>query len=154
MEQAQTEYAAAMDSALKSFTETVQETVRQTIKDTPVEVVEQVERHKAEQEKKSVEDEVRDHLRGFSRTIPSFIMSYGDGDLILANFDTKTDAGVFQEVTGITIEDFRFLRDGGEYTDPETGESTRFAGHLFDEVVFNDSVEEFWKKTAVGRLLR
>ncbi len=146
VEQAQTEYVAAMDSALKSFTETVQETVRQTIEDTPVEVVEQVERHKAEQEKKSVEDEVRDHLRGFSRTIPSFIMAYGDGDLTLANFDTKTEASVFQEVTGITIEDFRFLRDGGEYTDPESGESIHFAGHLFDEVVFNDSVEEFWKK--------
>lgn len=93
-----------------------------------------------------MEDEVRDHLRGFSRTIPSFIMAYGDGDLTLANFDTKTEAGVFQEVTGITIDDFRFLRDGGEYTAPETGESTHFAGHLFDEVVFNDSVEEFWKK--------
>ena len=53
---------------------------------------------------------------------------------------------MFLEVTGITIEDFRFLRDGGKYTDPETGESMHFEGHLFDEVVFNDSVEEFWNK--------
>lgn len=146
MEQAKTEYHAAMDSALKSFVETVRETVQQTAQDTPAEVVEQVERHKAEQEKKSVEDKVRAHLRGFSRTIPSFIMAYGDGDLTLANFDDYTEDDVFLEVTGITMADFRFLRDGGDYTDPETGERKHFEGHLFDEVVFNDSVAEFWSK--------
>lgn len=93
-----------------------------------------------------MEDEVRAHLRGFSRTIPSFIMAYGDGHLTLANFDEYTEDDVFLEVTGITMSDFRFLRDGGEYTDPETGTTAWFEGHLFDEVVFNDSVDEFWKK--------
>ncbi|NCE63521.1 restriction endonuclease [Pseudoflavonifractor sp. 524-17] len=146
VKQAETDYAAAMDSALKSFVETVQETVQQTVEEKPKEVVEQAERHKAEQEKQSVEDEVRAHLRGFSRTIPSFIMAYGDGNLTLANFDDYTEDDVFLEVTGITMADFRFLRDGGEYTDPETGESKHFEGHLFDEVVFNDSVAEFWNK--------
>ena len=146
VEQANSEYAAAMDSALKSLVETVQETVRQTVEEKPREVVEQAERHKAEQEKQSVEEEVRAHLRGFSRTIPSFIMAYGDGNLTLANFDKYTEDDVFLEVTGITMADFLFLRDGGEYTDPETGEVKHFEGHLFDEVVFNDSVEEFWKK--------
>ena len=29
---------------------------------------------------------------------------------------------------------------------PETGETERFAGHLFDETVFNDAVREFLKK--------
>ena len=144
--QAETEYAAAMDSALQSLVETVQETVQQTVEEKPKEVVEQAEQHKAEQEKQSVEDEVRAHLRGFSRTIPSFIMAYGDGSLTLANFDDYTEDDVFLEVTGITMADFRFLRDGGEYTDSETGESTHFEGHLFDEVVFNDSVAEFWSK--------
>ena len=146
VKQAETDYAAAMDSALQSLVETVQETVQQTVEEKPKEVVEQAERHKAEQEKQSVEDEVRAHLRGFSRTIPSFIMAYGDGDLTLANFDTKTEADVFLEVTGITIENFRFLRDGGDYPDPDTGEVKHFNGHLFDEVVFNDSVAEFWSK--------
>ena len=146
VKQAETDYAAAMDNALKSFVETVQETVQQTVEEKPKEVVEQAERHKAEQEKQSVEEEVRAHLRGFSRTIPSFIMAYGDGDLTLANFDTKTEADVFLEVTGITIENFRFLRDGGDYPDPDTGEVKHFNGHLFDEVVFNDSVAEFWSK--------
>ena len=36
-------------------------------------------------------------------------------------FDEYTEADVFEEVTGITEDDFRFLRDGGEYTNPETG---------------------------------
>ena len=146
VKQAETDYAAAMDSALKSFVETVQETVQQTVGEKPKEVVEQAERHKAEQEKQSVEEEVRAHLRGFSRTIPSFIMAYGDSRLTLANFDDYTEDEVFWEVTNITMADFRFLRDGGEYTDPETGESKHFEGHLFDEVVFNDSVAEFWSK--------
>ncbi len=146
VEQAETDYTAAMNNALQSLVETVQETVQQTVEEKPKEVVEQAERHKAEQEKQSVEEEVRAHLRGFSRTIPSFIMAYGDGDLTLANFDTKTEADVFLEVTGITIENFRFLRDGGDYPDPDTGEVRHFNGHLFDEVVFNDSVAEFWDK--------
>lgn len=146
IEQAESDFKADMDDAMKTLMTTIQDSVEKTIQEKPQEVVEQLERHKAEQEKKSVEEEVRDHLRGFSRTIPSFIMAYGDGNLTLANFDAYTEANVFLEVTGITIEDFRFLRDGGKYTDPETGESMHFEGHLFDEVVFNDSVEEFWNK--------
>lgn len=144
--QAEAEFQVDMDGAMKAFLDTVQETVQSAAEDKPKEVIEQFERHKAEQEKQSVEDEVRAHLRGFSRTIPSFIMAYGDGHLTLANFDEYTENDVFLEVTGITMSDFRFLRDGGEYTDPETGTAAWFEGHLFDEVVFNDSVDEFWKK--------
>ena len=144
--QAEFEFQADMDGAMKAFLDTVQETVQSAATDKPTEVIEQLERHKAEVEKQSVEDEVRAHLRGFSRTIPSFIMAYGDGHLTLANFDEYTEDDVFLEVTGITMSDFQFLRDGGEYTDPETGETAWFGGHLFDEVVFNDSVDEFWKK--------
>ena len=146
VEQAESAFKASMDSAMQAFMETVQETVQRTIEEKPKEVVEQLERHKAEQEKRTVEEEVRAHLRGFSRTIPSFIMAYGDGNLTLANFDDYTEDDVFLEVTGITEDDFRFLRDGGEYTDPETGEVKHFEGQLFDEVVFNDSVAEFWSK--------
>ena len=62
------------------------------------------------------------------------------------NFDDYTEDDVFLEVTGITEDEFRFLRDGGDYTNEETGETEHFDGHLFDEVVFNDSIEEFWKK--------
>lgn len=108
-------------------------------------VVREVETTKKEDEKQGIEDKVRAHLRGFSRTIPSFLMAYGEEGTTLANFDTVIPADVFQDVTSITVDEFRFLRDGGDYTDGETGEVKRFVGHLFDEVVFNDSVSEFIK---------
>lgn len=144
--QADDKFKAVMDDAMKVLNKEVQESVRKTIEEKPQELVEQMEKNKADQEKRSVEEEVRAHLRGFSRTIPSFIMAYGDGHLTLANFDDYTEDDVFLEVTGITEDDFRFLRDGGDYENPETGETEYFEGHLFDEVVFNDSIEEFWKK--------
>lgn len=143
---AEDEYNASVNAAMQDLFNTVQENVQKTIEEKPAEVVEQLEKHKAETEKRSIEDDIRAHLRGFSRTIPSFIMAYGDGELTLANFDTKTEEDVFLEVTGITADEFRFLRDGGEYDNPETGAKEHFAGHLFDEVVFDDSIEEFWKK--------
>lgn len=139
-------YKTSMDDALRALTEAAQNIVQDTVQSKPAELVAQMEKHKTEAEKKSVEDSVRAHLRGFSRTIPSFIMAYGDGHLTLQNFDKYTEADVFKEVSGITIDDFRFLRDGGEYNNPETGVIEHFSGHLFDETVFNDSVEEFWKK--------
>ena len=43
----------------------------------------------------------------------------------------------------MTVAEFRFLRDGGTYTDAETGEEKQYQGKLFDPVVFNDSVKEF-----------
>ena len=146
LQQAEKEYRSTMDDALKALNDTVRAAVQQTIENTPQELVGQLEKKKAGQEKHSVEEEVRAHLRGFARTIPSFIMAYGDENLRLSNFDEYTEDDVFLEVTGITEDDFRFLRDGGDYTDPETGKKEHFAGHLFDEVVFNDSVAEFLKK--------
>ena len=141
-------FQATMAAAQSAFQSAMQEAVQETIQNKPTEVVQQMERQKAEDEKKSVEDSVRDHLRGFSRTVPSFIMAYGDADLTLANFDEYTEDDVFLEVTGITEDDFRFLRDGGDYEDPATGETAHFDGHLFDETVFNDSIQEFLRKKA------
>ena len=135
-----------INDALQKLSAAAQKTVEDTLQNKPAATVEQIEKHKAEEEKKTVEDTVRAHLRGFSRTIPSFIMAYGDEKLTLQNFDDYTEPEVFREVTGITLEDFRFLRDGGDYTNEETGAQEHFAGHLFDETVFNDSVKEFWKK--------
>lgn len=145
-ENAEKEYNASIAGALQAFTEAVLQKAQETIQEKPKELVEKLEKEKAEKEKRGIEDEIRAHLRGFSRTIPSFIMAYGDGQLTLANFDEYTEEDVFLEVTGITLENFRFLRDGGPYTDPDTGEEKRFRGHLFDEVVFDDSVMEFWNK--------
>lgn len=124
-----------------------------TVKKAAETIVKTVETEKLNKQKKTIEGDVRDHLRGFSRTIPAFLMAYGDENTTLANFDSLVPANVFWEVTvnpqtgkGITLDDFRFLRDGGEYKDKETGEMKHFDGHLFDEVVFNDAVQEFMAK--------
>lgn len=146
VKQAKAAYHESLQNALQTFTETVKTEVQRTIEEKPKELVEQLERHKAEEEKRGIEDDIRAHLRGFARTIPSFIMAYGDDGLTLANFDEYTEDDVFLEVTGITHENFRFLRDGGDYPDPDTGETAHFDGHLFDEVVFNDSIREFLRK--------
>ncbi|WP_251179278.1 DEAD/DEAH box helicase family protein [Adlercreutzia agrestimuris] len=146
IEAAEVDYKKALEDATGALKESVDKFQRETIENKPKEVTKKLETFKAEEEKAGVEDMVRDHLRGFSRTIPSFIMAYGDENLTLANFDDYTEDDVFVEVTGITEEQFRFLRDGGEYVDEETGETEYFAGHLFDETVFNDSIREFLAK--------
>ena len=114
-------------------------------------VVKAVETDSKQREKNSIEDGVRDHLRGFSRTIPSFLMAYGNENTTLENFDTIIPDEVFKEVTSISLEEFRFLRDGGDYVDEQAGETKHFEGQLFDPVVFNDSVKEFLSlKTKLG----
>lgn len=125
-----------------------------TVKRAAETIVETVETAKRNREKDSIEGNVRDHLRGFSRTIPAFLMAYGDESTTLTNFDTLVPEDVFWEVTvnprngqGITLEQFKMLRDGGDYT-TDSGEKKHFNGHLFDEVVFNDAVQEFMKKRA------
>lgn len=106
-------------------------------------VVREIETAKKEAQKNSIENGIRDHLRGFSRTIPSFLMAYGDENTTLESFDSIIPDRVFKDVTSITVDQFRLLRDGGDVTDHETGEKEHFDGHLFDPVVFNDSVLEF-----------
>lgn len=143
---AEEDFQSTINEAMQELMQSAQEYVQNTIQNKPMETIEHMERQKAEEEKQSVEDSVRAHLRGFARTIPSFIMAYGDGKLTLKNFDEYTEDDVFEEVTGITEADFRFLRDGGVYMDTETGEEKYFSGQLFDEAVFNDSINEFWNK--------
>ena len=70
-------------------------------------------------------------------------MAYGNDTVTLATFDAVIPNPVFLEVTSITLDQFRFLRDGGKYKDAETGEEKEFVGNLFDPVVFDDSVKEF-----------
>ena len=140
---------AKIQQATEAFQKDLQETATKKFEEAQQTVVEELERQQEAKKKKGVEDDIRAHLRGFSRTIPSFIMAYsemahgGGKDLRLANFDDYTPDDVFAEVTGITEPEFRFLRDGGDYDDPETGERKHFDGHLFNEVVFDESIQEF-----------
>ena len=145
------------DKRLQSYKDMV-ENIRknlhsdETVKKAAETIVAAVETEKLNAEKDSIESSVRDHLRGFSRTIPAFLMAYGDEGTTLANFDMLVPEDVFWEVTvnpqngqGVTLDQFRMLRDGGDY-ETESGEKKHFDGHLFDEIVFNDAVQEFMKK--------
>lgn len=108
-------------------------------------VVTREETKKAQSQANKTMDAARDHLRGFARTIPMFLMAYGDRKTELANLDDYTPDDVFAEITGITEDDFRKLRDGRDVTDQVTGDVTRVPG-LFDEAVFNQAIQEFLNK--------
>ena len=148
------EYAARRTQGYRDMVENINKKLQsdETVKKAAETIVETVETEKLNAAKDSIEGNIRDHLRGFSRTIPAFLMAYGDENTTLANFDTLVPEEVFWEVTvnpqtqkGVTLDQFRMLRDGGDYVS-ETGEKKHFEGQLFDEVVFNDAVQEFMKK--------
>lgn len=137
------EFDAKAEQIDKDFVTELQELVPNIVKTSKEETIKTVETNQKQKEKEDIEKGIRDHLRGFSRTIPSFLMAYGENSVTLATFDTIVPENVFKEVTSITLDQFRFLRDGGDYTDKETGEQKHFNGQLFDMVVFDDSVKEF-----------
>ena len=132
-----------IENARQSLVENLKDSRDELVKSAGETVVREVETAKRENKKQTIEGSIRDHLRGFSRTIPSFLMAYGDENTMLAHFDQIIPADVFFEVTSVTVEQFCLLRDGGDVTDPESGETVHFEGQLFDPVVFDDSVHEF-----------
>lgn len=94
--------------------------------------------NKTEQKIRSVENVVRDRLRGFARAIPSFLMAYGSEETTLANFEEKVPENVFLELTNITKAEFQKLRDGLGRQESEGG--------FFNAEVFNAAVREFNRK--------
>jgi hypothetical protein len=140
------------DKRKQKLDEDYQQELKEKIKDLAHEVTGTVtkaaETDVREKESQSIQDTIKKHLRGFTRTIPSFLMAYGDSDNPprLDNFDTIIPADVFEEVTSIPVEMFRTLRDGGYVTNEETGEKEYFEGEIFDAPVFNKSVLEFMIK--------
>ena len=142
-EEVNQEFDKRQEEAASKLQETLNTSISDFVKSASEDVVRTIETSKKEREKKGIEDSVKDHLRGFSRTIPSFLMAYGTADTTLENFDTIIPDEVFEEVTSISLAQFRFLRDGGSYMNEQTGEEEMFEGKLFDSVVFNDSVKEF-----------
>ena len=132
-----------IENARQSLVENLKDSCDELVKSAGETVVREVETAKRENKKQTIEGSIRDHLRGFSRTIPSFLMAYGDEDTTLAHFNQIIPEDVFFEVTSVTVEQFCLLRDGGDVTDPESGETVHFEGQLFDPVVFDDSVHEF-----------
>lgn len=150
-EQIEQEYAAKKEELKAGLEETLHNMVDDFVHSAAEEIVERTDTKIKEREKRSIEDAVKDHLRGFSRTIPSFLMAYGDSGVTLATFDTIIPDKVFIEVTSISLDEFRLLRDGGSILNEETGEMEDFPGNIFDPIVFDDSVKEFMRlKTALA----
>ncbi|WP_305084320.1 DEAD/DEAH box helicase family protein [uncultured Faecalibaculum sp.] len=145
-------YQKKMQQAQEEYKEKVQKVAEDVVQQSSLEIVKAVETAMKEKESNAVQTTIKDHLRGFTRTIPSFLMAYGTDEnhqerlITLDNFDQIVPADVFEEVTSTTLEDFRLLRDGGEIKNEETGEVEHFKGGIFDPVIFDQSVLEFMKK--------
>lgn len=144
--QIQAEHQEKVQQATQEFNEAMEKRTQEVIVESAQKVVKEQETKKEEKKMRSFEGDIRDRLRGFARTIPSFIMAYGDDKLVLKNFETYPKEEVFKDVTSVTIDEFKMLRDGFEYTDEETGEKKKFPGGVFAEDVFDSSVQEFLNK--------
>ena len=106
--------------------------------------VEEKEEVVVEKVQKTKEDEVRDRLRSFTRTIPMFIMANDSKEEItIDNFDLEISDEDFLDLTSITKEEFYKLRDGFDYE--EDGERKTFQG-VFNKYRFNASITEFRSK--------
>lgn len=124
--------AAIMDILKKSSEAVAEETVTRE------------ETKKEQKRANATMDDARSHLRGFARTIPLFLMAYGNEDMRLSNFEDHTPDDVFKEITGISEAEFRILRDGQEVVE-EDGQTVQIPG-FFDEAVFDQAIQEFLAK--------
>lgn len=138
------EFEQKKEDLKKKFETELKKTADAFVEEATKDAVETVETKKVERKKDTIETSIRDHLRGFSRTIPSFLMAYGDDTVTLATFDQIIPDDVFKDVTSITKEQFTNMRDGYDYE--VDGEMRHYDGNLFDPVVFDDSVKEFMRK--------
>lgn len=109
--------------------------------------VEREENKAVEEVQKTKEDEVREHLRAFTRTIPMFIMANSSREKItIDNFDEQISDEDFIDLTNITKDEFHMLRDGFDYEEYDENEGRvvgkKFGG-VFDRYKFNASIAEF-----------
>jgi type II restriction enzyme len=124
-------YSAKSKQIEEDFKREVEVKINETTKELTQKSTEAILQKAEEKKKSTVEDDVRARLRGFARTIPAFLMAFGTPATTLANFDQNITDSVFKEVTGITLDQFRTLRDTYEF---------------FDSGVFDESISEFLRK--------
>lgn len=72
-------------------------------------------------------------------------MAYGDENLNLRNFEKHTPEDVFEEVTGITMNQFLFLRDGGEYVEEKDED-------IFDYIP-NQKTNQIFTPKWIGKMM-
>jgi superfamily II DNA or RNA helicase len=130
---------AAIDSTVlkQKLIEILEEDfVKNKVAEKEQEVVEKVQKTK--------EEEIKDRLRSFTRTIPMFIMANASKqEITIDTFDVAINDNDFLDLTSITKEEFHKLRDGFDYD--EDGERKTFQG-VFNKYRFNASIAEFKSK--------
>lgn len=72
----------------------------------------------ARRQKKREEDNYRDKLRGFSRTIPMLLHTYGEPNFTFSDLAEKIPDQIFLELTGLTKSDFALLRREQYFNEP------------------------------------
>mgnify|MGYP001004711061 FL=1 len=90
----------------------------------------------AKKKQKTEEEKFRDHLRGFARTIPVLLMAYAYDGMIFEDLEEQIPPADFEQVTGITKEQFEYLRQARD----DSGEP------IFVESAFNSAIHEFLKR--------
>lgn len=80
-----------------------------------------------EHEREKLQNELKARLMGFTKTIPMLLLAYGKEKMRFADLETVNPHG-FQEVTGITIEEFKELRK---------------MDNVFDEAVLDSAIATF-----------
>lgn len=90
----------------------------------------------AKEKQKNEEEKFRDHLRGFARTIPVLLMAYAHSEMTFKNFEKRIPQVDFEQVTGITKEQFEYLRQACD----DSGEP------IFVEGAFNSAIHEFLRR--------
>lgn len=78
--------------------------------------------------KKNAADEIKARLKGFARTIPAFLMAYGNKDTTLDSFAQTVPESEFEAVTTINYREFDEIKP------------------LIDSPLFDKSVKEFFNK--------
>lgn len=146
IKQAQNEHDQAVETAFDNLKNEFLDYRNKNSQEKRDNVTKQIETDQTKKKINDAEKEARDHLRGFTRTIPAFLMAFGDKDTTLATFEQDIDDATFKEVAGITKKQFIFLRDGGSYFDEASQTEKHFKGHLFNESVFDQAVQEFFAK--------
>ncbi len=90
----------------------------------------------AKKKQKTEEEKFRDHLRGFARTIPVLLMAYAYDGMTFEDLEEQIPPADFEQVTGITKEKFKRLRQARD----DSGEP------IFVESAFNSAIHEFLKR--------
>lgn len=90
----------------------------------------------AKEKKKKEEKKFQDHLQGFSRAVPIFLMAYAHDGMTFEDLEEQIPSADFEQVTGITKEHFKYLRQVRD----DSGEP------IFVEGAFNSAIHEFLKR--------